>query len=65
MFQMRAQTAKRKSRIPQLKEDAKALGVERSHLYRVLRGQRTGAALLARYQALQASKLNPVSPTNP
>lgn len=47
-------TPKRRKRIrfPKIFAHADALGVERSHLYRVLTGQRTSASLKRRYEAL-------------
>ncbi len=41
---------------PGIVEDAKALGVSRTHLWRVLTGQRESARLLARYQHLKAQQ---------
>jgi hypothetical protein len=38
--------------------DAAALGVHRTHLYKVLSGERPGKSLTARYQALKAAQSN-------
>lgn len=45
-----------RARIPGICEDAATLGVNRSHLYRVLTGRRQSRSLLERYAALQAAK---------
>lgn len=45
-----------RSRIRDICADAAALGVERTHLFRVLTGQRSSKRLLARYQALKRGK---------
>lgn len=52
--------ADRSSRIKHadIVDDAIMLGVERTHLYRVLEGKRQSASLLARYQQLQEDKKN-------
>lgn len=39
---------------PGIVEDAKALGVDRAHLWRVLTGERPSVSLLARYRDLKA-----------
>lgn len=37
--------------------DAATLGVDRTHLFRVLRGDRNSGSLLRRYQALKGNRL--------
>jgi hypothetical protein len=49
---MRA-TTKRRWKFRGICADAVALGVNRSHLYRVLSRERPGKSLLARYHALK------------
>ncbi|MBV9657174.1 MAG: hypothetical protein JO295_03595 [Verrucomicrobia bacterium] len=46
------------TRFPNLMAHARALGVERSHLYRVLLGQRPSARLLRRYRELVAQEMS-------
>lgn len=50
------QTKKSKVRFPRIARDAAALGVDRTHLWRVLTGRRESASLLRRYRALAAAK---------
>jgi hypothetical protein len=45
-----------KTRFPQIGTHAQELGVERSHLYRVLNGERVSASLMRRYQALTRNR---------
>ena len=40
-------------RFPGIVESARALGVSRDHLFKVLTGKRSSASLLERYRALQ------------
>lgn len=47
---------KRRVRFPDIIQDARALGVDRVHLYRVLVGQRRSHSLLARYCDLKKRK---------
>jgi hypothetical protein len=49
-------------RFPGIVHDSAVLGVERSHLYRVLAGKRTGVRLLAEYRQLKEAQRHP--PTN-
>ena len=44
------------TRFPDIGSDAKKLGVHRSHLLRVLTGQRVSARLLQRYAQLKAQQ---------
>ncbi len=44
--------ARRRTRFPHIGKAAEQLGVERTHLWRVLSGQRKSASLLRRYEAL-------------
>jgi hypothetical protein len=53
------------SRIKGICADAAALGVERTHLYRVLKGQRESASLTRRYKALLAARGESFEPANP
>ncbi|MBQ9727337.1 MAG: hypothetical protein IJV65_07515 [Kiritimatiellae bacterium] len=46
--------ARRRTRFPHIGKAAAQLGVERTHLWRVLTGERKSASLLARYEALAA-----------
>lgn len=45
---------KREDRFPGIGEDALTLGVERTHLWRVLTGRRTSKSLLERYERLKS-----------
>ncbi len=47
---------KRQVRFKDLGRDAKALGVDPSHLWRVLAGERSSRALMARYRGLKSRK---------
>lgn len=44
------------TRFPGIVEDAKTLGISRTHLFLVLNGERTSARLLARYQHLKGQQ---------
>ncbi len=44
--------ARRRTRFPHIGKASEQLGVERTHLWRVLSGERKSASLLARYEAL-------------
>ena len=50
--------ARRGTKYPDIVRDAKALGVSRTHLYRVLEGKRESVALLIRYQAMKGQAAN-------
>lgn len=53
-FKMKRDTStKRRWRFRGIIADAAALGVHRTHLYKVLSGVRTGKSLLQRYEALK------------
>ena len=43
---------RRRTRFPRIGEAARDLGVDRTHLWRVLTGKRRSASLLRRYEAL-------------
>ena len=47
---------RRQVRFPGLVSDAERLGVHRNHLYLVLSGRRSSAALLSRYHTLKGTK---------
>jgi len=49
----------------EISADSRALGINRSHLWRVLIGQRQSHSLLARYGALKQQKAKGMSETNP
>jgi len=49
-------TTKRKVQFPTIGADAKALGVTRAYLWKVLVGRVTSKRLLTRYQALKANQ---------
>jgi DNA-binding phage protein len=53
---MKRESKKRCWRFRGLCADAAALGVHRTHLYKVLSGDRPGRSLLARYSALKLSQ---------
>ena len=46
----------RKVKYPGINADARALGVDRVHLYKVLEGQRVSKSLLLRYKELKAEQ---------
>lgn len=52
----RAKTSGRRVRFPGLMTAARELGVERSHLYRVLSGQRESRRLMRQYRAWQSRR---------
>ena len=52
----RKRGARQLVRFPGIVEDAAMLGVERTHLYRVLKGERESRRLTAAWKQLQAEK---------
>ncbi len=49
-------TTKSNIKFPGICRDAKKLGVERTHLYRVLTGKRISVSLMKRYKALKSTQ---------
>jgi hypothetical protein len=62
---MKREAQKRKVRFPGLMAASAALGVNRTHLYKVLSNKRSSKRLLARYKALKASQAQPATPQPP
>lgn len=52
----RAEFGVKRTFIPGITKDAEALGVDRTHLYRVLKGERVSKRLLKRYVELKKDR---------